>query len=132
MADAEILSLHGGERVEGRDSGGDCSFLEPALGPRQHRHLLLRGEQHVKAARPVDIEGGVEPGQGVRSVGGNPMDPDDGAGEPAQAHRARRQHLDRVTIRGQPGCALAGREPRTIAEQHPHMYIMYTKGCGKA
>lgn len=70
MADAEILSLHGGERVEGRDSGGDRSFLEPALGPRQHRHLLLRGEQHVKAARPVDIEGGVEPGQGARPVGG--------------------------------------------------------------
>ena len=54
------------------------------------------------------------------------MDSIDGAGEPAQAHRVGRQHVDHVTVRGQPGCALAGREPRTIAEQHPHLYIAYT------
>ena len=126
------LVLDGGQRSEGRHGGGDPGLLEPALGPGEHRHLLLSGEQHVEAAGPVDLEGGVEPRQGVHSVRGNPMDSMDGAGEPAQAHRVGRQNVDHVTVRRQPGGALAGRQPRAVAEQHPHMYIAYTKGCGKA
>ena len=59
------------------------------------------------------------------------MDSMDGTGEPAQAHRVGRQNVDHVTVRRQPGGALPGRQPRTVAEKHLHMYIAYTKGCGK-
>ena len=41
------------------------------------------------------------------------------------------ENVDLVTARRQSGGALAGREPRTVAEKHPHMYIAYTNACGK-
>ena len=114
------LVLHGGEGGEVRHDGGHPGRRQPVGTGRQHGHLLLGGEERIEAAGRPHRQGRVEPGERVRAVRGDAVEPADAPGEPGQGQRIGRQHLDLVPGLGQPSRRLPGRQARAVAEQDPH------------
>ena len=74
----------------------------------EHGYLFLGREQHIEVARLIDLECGIKPPRGIRTVGRHTTDTVDMPSEPTQTQGVRCQHFDEVPSRPESAGGLAG------------------------